>query len=83
MKDEKEYIEPYEMLLDIKQNNDNQDLATFIPSFEIYHGGDEAGNVIGTTYIWTPDPKLETFDKICDEIHKFPNDNRNINLLPY
>ena len=81
LKDEKEYIEPYEMLLDIKQNNDNQDLATFIPSFEIYHGGDEAGNVIGTTYIWTPDPKLETFDKICDEIHKFPNDNPEYKLV--
>ena len=69
---EKKYLEPYNMLLDTKQNSDNQDLATFIPAFEIYHGCDEDGNVIGTTYVWTPEPKLETFKKICDEIHKYP-----------
>lgn len=69
---EKKYIEPYEMLLDAKQNSNNQDLATFIPAFEIYHGCDETGNAIGTVYVWTPDPKLETFDKICDKIHKCP-----------
>lgn len=72
LKSEMEYIEPYEMLLDIQRNSDNQDLATFIPVFEIYHGCDETGKKVGTTYIWTPEPKLETFDKVCDEIHKYP-----------
>ena len=72
VKAERDFIEPYEMLLKAKQSGSDQDLATFIPAFEIYHGCDSAGNVIGTTYIWTPEPKVETFNKICDDIHKHP-----------
>ncbi len=78
---EKEYVEPYEMLMAAKQNSENQDLSTFIPAFEIYHGCDENGNIGGTMYIWTPEPKLETFDKVCDEIHKHPNDNPEHKLV--
>lgn len=81
LKTEKEYVEPYEMLMAAKQNSENQDLSTFIPAFEIYHGCDENGNTIGTTYIWTPEPKLETFDKVCDEIHKHPNNNPEHKLV--
>lgn len=81
LKAEKDYIKPYEMLLDAKQNNDDQDLATFIPPFEIYHGCNESGDVVGTTYIWTPEPKLETFDKVCEEIHKYPDRNPEHKLL--
>ncbi len=69
---EMEYVEPLEMLLDVRKSGENKDLDTFIPAFEIYHGCDDAGNIVGTTYIWTPEPKLETFDKICDDIHKHP-----------
>lgn len=81
LKAEKEYIEPYEMLLDAKRNSEDQDLSTFIPAFEIYHGCDDNGNIIGTTYIWTPEPKLETFDKVCDEIHKYPERNPEHKLV--
>lgn len=81
VKAEKAYIEPYEMLLDAKQNGADQDLATFIPAFEIYHGCDADGKVIGTTYIWTPEPKLETFDTICEEIHKHPTTNPEHKLV--
>lgn len=70
---EQKYIEPYEMLLEEKQHGDNPELATFIPAFEIYHGCNEDGTIVGTTYIWTPEQKLETFDKVCHEIHKHPN----------
>lgn len=56
----KEYIEPYNMLLEARKQGD---LATFIPPFEIYYGCDEKLNCIGTVYIWSPKPKLETFDK--------------------
>lgn len=70
---EAEYLQPYEMLLDAKQNGSDQTLATFIPAFEIYHGMDSEGKRVGTTYIWTPEPELETFDKVCEEIHKHPN----------
>lgn len=51
IKAEKAYIEPYRMLLGAKQNGADQDLATFIPAFEIYHGCDADGEVVGTTYI--------------------------------
>ena len=69
---EKEYLKPYEMLLGVRQHSDDQEVASFIPAFEIYHGCDEDGTIIGTTYIWTPEPKLETFDRVCREIHKHP-----------
>lgn len=81
LKAEKEYIEPYAMLMDARRNSRNQDLSTFIPEFELYQGCDEDGSVIGTTYIWTPRPKLETFDKVCDEIHKHPNRNPEHKLV--
>ena len=81
LKAEKEYVEPYEMLLHAKQNSKDQDLSTFIPAFEIYHGCDDNGNIVGTTYIWTQEAKLETFDKICDEIHKHPDHNPEHKLV--
>ena len=71
-KAEREYVRPYEMLLDVRQHSEDQEVATFIPAFEIYHGCAEDGTVIGTTYIWTPEPRLETFDRVCSEIHKHP-----------
>lgn len=81
LKAEREYLEPYKMLLDVKKNSENQDLATFIPAFEIYHGCDDNEDIIGTTYIWTPEPKLETFKKVCDEIHKHPDYNPEHKLV--
>lgn len=81
LKAKQEYLEPYEMLLQAKQNSGNQDLATFIPAFEIYNGCDEEGNIVGTVYIWTAEPKLETFDKVCEEIHKHPDKNPEHKLV--
>jgi len=69
------------MLITAKIESDNPDLSTFIPAFEIYHGCDKDGNMTGTSYIWTPDPELETFDKICDEIHKNPGDHPEHKLV--
>jgi len=80
-KAKQEYIEPYETLLFAKQHGTDRDLDTFIPAFEIYHGCDDEGNIIGTVYIWTPEPELETFDKICDEIHKHPSINPEHKLV--
>lgn len=79
LKSEKEYIEPYEKLM--KAKLDNKELSAFIPAFEIYHGCDENKNIIGTTYIWTPKPELETFDKICDEIHRNPEESPEHNMV--
>ena len=72
---EQEYLEPYKRLLSIKQQGENRDLDTFIPSFEIYRGCSKEGKAVGTVYVWSPEPELETFDKICEEIHKNPTVN--------
>ncbi len=69
---QRRYMEPYEMLLQAKQSGADADLATFIPAFEIYHGCDPDGHAVGTTYIWTPGPALEAFDRVCEEIHRHP-----------
>lgn len=74
----KAYIEPYDILLEIRRQGD---LATFIPPFEIYYGCDEDGNCIGTIYIWSPEPTLETFDHVCEEIHEHPTVNPELNLV--
>lgn len=68
---EQDVLEPYKMLLKARQNG-REELASFIPEFEIYYGCEGEGGEDGKLYIWTPDPKLETFDKICDEIHREP-----------
>lgn len=72
---EKCYIEPYERLKRAKQakrtGEDQGDLEAFIPDFEIYRGSTEY-NFVGTSYIWTPEPKLVTFDLICREVHEHP-----------
>lgn len=65
------YLEPYYMLLALKQGEDNKNYA-FIPAFEIYHGYDDQGTQIGTTYVWTEEPERETFEAICEEVHKNP-----------
>ncbi len=76
-----EYIEPYETLLHAMQNGKDTDLNTFIPSFELYRGCDENGNPGGTVYVWTPEPKRETFEAICDEIHQHPHINPEHKLV--
>ncbi len=67
------YLRPLQTLLEITQSGYDDDLATFIPRFELYYSATQADEE-GTIYIWTPDPELQTFDKICEEIHKAPQD---------
>ena len=73
------YTEIYDVLLKLKRKNEA--LASFIPHFEIYYGCDENKNIIGSVYIWSPDPERETFEKICEEIHKHPGVNPERKLL--
>lgn len=73
LRTKEDFIEPYEMLLELKRNDDNDDLATFIPAFELYYGPGNEEHEEGTVYVWTPDRELITFSKICDEIHKHPD----------
>ncbi|MCD7884676.1 MAG: DUF1887 family CARF protein [Lachnospiraceae bacterium] len=80
-KEMQEYLEPCQILLDIKRNSPDQDLSTFIPDFEIYYGCDREGVRNGTVYMWTPRPKVETFDKICEEIHANPWKNPEHKLV--
>lgn len=78
---ESEYLEPYQMLLEAKKDSNLQNLGTFIPPFEIYRGCSKSGELVGTTYVWTPEPKLETFDKVCEEIHEHPMDSPEHKLV--
>lgn len=71
-KAKQEYLEPYNMLLEEKKKGNEPELVTFIPEFEIYYGCDETYNKIGSVYIWMHKSNVETFDKICEEIHKHP-----------
>lgn len=75
------YVEPYEMLLAAKRQDPSRDLATFIPPFEIYRGCSDDGLQAGSVYIWTPEPELYTFDKLCDEIHKHPGNRPEHKLV--
>lgn len=68
-----EFIKPYEMLLALIQKAENSDLSTFIPTFELYYGIGSSDTSENTVYVWTPDPELVTFSKICDDIHKHPD----------
>ena len=68
------YLRPYDMLRDMLHEKDREisKLETFIPPFEIYFGESADENSAETVYVWTPEPRLETFEKICDKIHKRP-----------
>ena len=68
------YVEQHRMLLEKKRDSGNEMLAAFIPAFEIYSGCDEDLNEIGTTYIWTPQPKVLSFKEFCDQIHADPDE---------
>lgn len=74
-----EYIESYHILEDAKKEAEkgNNSFSTFIPSFEIFRGCDENGDVGGSAYIWTIDNTgdFETFDKYIDNVHKHPSRN--------
>ena len=43
----------------------NPDIATFMPSFELYRGQDEAYQPCGTLYVWFPQHPSHTFAEIC------------------
>ncbi len=45
-KAQEHYIHPYKVLLDIKRKEESPEIATFIPTFEIYYGCDEDCNII-------------------------------------
>lgn len=70
-----EYIKPYNMLAELRRN---EELATFIPAFEIYHDSPDMG---GTVYIWSPEPKAETFEKYCHDVHADYTDHPERKLL--
>ncbi len=86
------YLESYLSLLTAIRRDRSDDLATFIPAFEIYSSrpsmplmqGKYQESMLtesipdtelyrkgdGTIYIWSPDPKVKTFEEVCCEIHK-------------
>ena len=58
-----EYLKPYNMLAELRRN---EELASFIPAFEIYY---DSPDKKGTVYIWSPEPRAETFDSYCRTVH--------------
>lgn len=70
-----EYIEPYNMLAELRKNDE---LASFIPAFDIYY--DSPGKN-GTVYIWSPEPKAESFDRYCDAVHNESEEQPERRLL--
>jgi len=67
------FLRPYEMLLKIRQSSDDKDISSFIPAFEIYCGKGSDEDRESTVYVWSPEPEIETFDRICGEIHRHPS----------
>lgn len=73
------YLRPYYMLRE--KCSANPELATFLPSFEIYFGTGNEENSLKTAYIWTPEQSVETFKELCEKIHKRPKHKPETNLL--
>ena len=63
------YLAPFRMLLEAKGHGEDDELATFIPPFELFRGAEGTAE---TVYVWTPGPQLETFAQVCREIHSHP-----------
>ena len=68
---QEEYLAPYRQLLSLRQKEEGRALAAFLPPFELYRGGADCGG-LKAAYLWTPEPKLETFEHICQEIRRRP-----------
>ena len=77
------YLRTYNLLRDLlsEKKLQNSELATFLPSFEIFFGVGNEDNFAKTAYIWNPEQSVETFEDICDKIHKHPNNNPEVNLF--
>ena len=73
------YLRPYYMLRE--KCSANPELATFLPSFEIYFGAGSEENSLKTAYIWTPEQSVETFKVLCEKIHKRPKYKPETKLL--
>lgn len=75
------YVQQHKRLLEKKRESSNEMLASFIPVFEIYTGCDEDLNEIGTTYIWTPQAKVMSFEEFCEEIRRYPEKTPEYHLF--
>lgn len=73
LEEQDKYAACYRKLQELKKADPGSNLDSFIPNVEIYYGDSEEGASRGTVYIWTSQPKLETFDKICGNICRRPN----------
>lgn len=66
------YIAPYRSYMNSLRSGHGKALASFIPQFAIYYACDWKGNICGTAYVWTPQPELESFERFCDRVHRYP-----------
>ncbi|MBR1580617.1 MAG: DUF1887 family protein [Selenomonadaceae bacterium] len=67
------YLQPYTLLVDAALESDS--IKSFIPQIEIYRDKDERA------YVWSNEPVLATFDKLCVDFQKNPQPNAAYNLV--
>lgn len=66
------YLAPYVELGKLQREKENDDLASFIPYFEICYGCKDMAQDDGTVYVWTPAPQTKTFSDFCELVHNAP-----------
>lgn len=66
------YLAPYVELGKLQREKENDDLASFIPYFEICYGCKDMAQDDGTVYVWTPAPQTKTFSDFCELVHNGP-----------
>ena len=75
-----EFLHPYALILNAeKKTSRGNIISTFIPYFEIYTGS-ASDEHPGGIYIWTPQPKLCSFDKVIRKIREVPFQEPERNL---
>ena len=67
------YLRSYALLRDAML--ENEAIKSFIPSIEIYYDADEQ------PYVWSDEPELVTFEKLCVDFKKNPQPDAAYNLV--
>ena len=78
-----EFLRPYARILEAEKKNARGNIiSTFIPYFEIYTASASEEHP-GGLYIWTPQPRLCSFDRVIRKIRKAPfrEPERNLHFV--
>lgn len=67
-KKEEKYREPYDRLIEEKGKPENKNMNLYTPNFEIYRDSKNKKSST-TSYLWTDQPEVESFERICLRLH--------------